>query len=552
MAVKFIGEDGYYPKWAKGEGRWAHQKVLIITRTIPSLAPPEANQRLVWVPPESKFLGLKRTKPQVEAQCASEELNQIPFVCPRCGWKGMGSELDCIGDKPAYWLLECPECFALIEPDLCGLDSEVIIRQWDRLGRPALENPGAALNIVSAPPINDLRNWNDSFKPMANELAYVGQQLWPNYASFIRDARQLESYKRKSEETFRELVNGIIYFGSKDKKLYALDAQAGKLKWSYKTSGWIVSTPAVVNSVVYFGSWDKKLYALDALAGGLKWSYETGDCINSSPAVVDGTVYVGSWDKKLYAVDAITGKLKWVYETGGRVMCSPTVANNIVYFASEDNHWYAVDVATGQLMWRYKTKEDLGYSTPNVAEGIVYFVNNEKEIYALDAAVGELKWVYTGESEYGIDECSVIVMDGVVLCSDNSTDIWGLNAATGKLEWSLKESQSRFGIEESGFGIDISAPFALGNGMIYVAGVDASVRNVFFALGLQTGCVVWKYEHKGITASFRAPSVADRIVVFAAEQKLYAFDTLTGDYKWGYNAKKEIMTSPVIWLREPD
>jgi len=550
MGVKFIKEDGFYPKWAQGEGRWVHQKVSIVTGTLPTFVPPEASKYLVWVPPKSKLPGFRKTKPQTEAQRASEELNQIPFVCPKCGWKGIGSEIGCIGDKPAYWLFECPECFAPVEPDLFGLDTEIIINQWERLGRPVLENPGAASNIVSAPSVNDLRNWVDSFKPMANELAYVGQQLWPNYSSFIRDARQLESYAHKNEEEFRQLVAGIVYLGSEDNKLYAIDAQTGEPRWSYKTRGSIVSTPAVANGLVYFGSWDKKLYALDALTGKLKWSYETGDCINSSPLVVNGTVFFGSWDKKLYALGAMTGKLKWVYKTGGRVLGSATVANAVIYFGSEDNNWYAIDAATGQLRWCHRTEEDLGYSTPVVAEGIVYFVDSEREICALDAASGKLKWVYTSETEYGIDQHSITVVDGIVLCSNNLTDIWGLNAITGNREGSLlKESQSESANEEFGIGID--GPYATDGDLVYVAGEDVSIRSVLFALDFPTGNVLWKYEHKDRTASFQKPSVASRLVIFATEQRLYALDALTGDYRWGYSTKNEIWTSPVIWLREP-
>ena len=56
------------------------------------------------------------------------------------------------------------------------------------------------------------------------------------------------------------------------------------------------SSPAVSNGVVYVGSYDKNLYAIDAMTGAEKWRFKTGNYVGSSPAVSNGVVYVGSDD----------------------------------------------------------------------------------------------------------------------------------------------------------------------------------------------------------------------------------------------------------------
>ena len=61
------------------------------------------------------------------------------------------------------------------------------------------------------------------------------------------------------------------------------------------------SSPAVANGIVYVGSNDKNLYALDAKTGAKLWSYATGNSVESSPIVTNGMVYVGSDDGKVYA-----------------------------------------------------------------------------------------------------------------------------------------------------------------------------------------------------------------------------------------------------------
>jgi hypothetical protein len=193
---RFVGEDGFYPRWAQTVGRWVHQKVPVQTGAIPLIFPPEASQHLVWVPPKRRAFGLRKVSLQEEISNSIRELNIIPFICTTCGWEGLGQELGYAGER-SYYALRCPECFGSqgLEPDLRELDEKSILEQWVRLGKPVLENPGAAPNIASIKPIVDLEHWIKSFNPMPNELAYVGQQLWPNFATFIIETQRLDRYK---------------------------------------------------------------------------------------------------------------------------------------------------------------------------------------------------------------------------------------------------------------------------------------------------------------------------------------------------------------------
>ena len=78
-----------------------------------------------------------------------------------------------------------------------------------------------------------------------------------------------------------------------------------QLKWSYANGtldSFANSSPAVVNGIVYFGSNDGNVYALNASTGAKVWSYTTGGGIVSSPAVANGAVFVGSGDGNVYAL----------------------------------------------------------------------------------------------------------------------------------------------------------------------------------------------------------------------------------------------------------
>ena len=77
-----------------------------------------------------------------------------------------------------------------------------------------------------------------------------------------------------------------------------------------------LSSPVVANGVVYFGSGDGNLYALDSATGDLHWKFKTGDVVHASLALADGVLFFGSWDNYFYAVDAATGREKWRFHGG--------------------------------------------------------------------------------------------------------------------------------------------------------------------------------------------------------------------------------------------
>ena len=142
-------------------------------------------------------------------------------------------------------------------------------------------------------------------------------------------------------------ADGIVYAGLHDNDLNALTAfkaTNGELLWKFETADQKHSAPTVTSGVVYIGSADHHLYALDAATGELRWRYETQGPVQS-PTVADGVVYFGSSDHHLYVLDAVTGELLWRYETQDSVL-PPTVAEGVVYFRSGDV-MYAVVAGRG-------------------------------------------------------------------------------------------------------------------------------------------------------------------------------------------------------------
>jgi PQQ-like domain len=55
--------------------------------------------------------------------------------------------------------------------------------------------------------------------------------------------------------------------------------QSPAVKWQFQTGGYVISSPAVTGGMVYVGSMDQHLYALDRETGKAKWKFQTGSSV---------------------------------------------------------------------------------------------------------------------------------------------------------------------------------------------------------------------------------------------------------------------------------
>ena len=74
--------------------------------------------------------------------------------------------------------------------------------------------------------------------------------------------------------------------------MYALNASTGAKLWSYTTGNSVLCSPAVANGVVYIGSDDGFLYALNASTGVLLSNRNNKPCLFSTGRV--------EWDRLYY------------------------------------------------------------------------------------------------------------------------------------------------------------------------------------------------------------------------------------------------------------
>jgi outer membrane protein assembly factor BamB len=98
------------------------------------------------------------------------------------------------------------------------------------------------------------------------------------------------------------VADGVVYIGSADGYLYALDATSGRQIWKFDAGSQIVSTPAIHAGVVYFGTVGGDVISVNIKSSKERWRFTTRGPVTSSPFVYEELVCIGSTDHKIYAL----------------------------------------------------------------------------------------------------------------------------------------------------------------------------------------------------------------------------------------------------------
>jgi len=198
--------------------------------------------------------------------------------------------------------------------------------------------------------------------------------------------------------------NNIVYFGSSDSNVYALDIESGKKMWNYKTGGNIHASPAIYKNSVLIGSWDSNVYCLNAKTGAKNWSYSTGRDtsqyiwlgIQASPSVDSNIVYIGSRDAKLYAFNIASGDTLWTKNKFDMswMPSSAAISGDNFYCGSSDSFsFFSINKKTGDINYATKTNA-YTFSSPAIDKKMAYIGSANGRLFGINLISGEVKWEF--------------------------------------------------------------------------------------------------------------------------------------------------------------
>ena len=194
------------------------------------------------------------------------------------------------------------------------------------------------------------------------ETGTIGQSGWSRAVGISQDPEPLIG------GPVLDQARNLVLVGSEDGHLYAFDARprdtrvqdsedtvSDPLKWSFPgfgKIGKIWSTPVINDNLVYFGSHDNNVYAVDLDDGSEVWRFSTKGTVAGRPLLIRDLLVVGSFDKKLYALDADTGVKRWEFEGNDWFWAGAVTDGSTIFAPSMDDHIYALD-ADGNLLWKH-------------------------------------------------------------------------------------------------------------------------------------------------------------------------------------------------------
>jgi len=321
-----------------------------------------------------------------------------------------------------------------------------------------------------------------------------------------------------------------------------------KIKWTYPEKSLkerIFTSPIVYQGMVFFGSCDRHLHAVDQFNGKSIWKRPTGDKIISTPAIYRGVIFVASLDGNIYAQLTKNGKPLWVFsteESSGKITAPLLACAQGVIAVTADGALYCIDSETGKKKWVTVLETTAGeaeYSSGGGAafqQGMIFIGTNRGIFYAIEASSGKISWRVTGKKE---DNPPFIATPAVVAKTcytpDRSGNFYAFSLENGKDTWSHTVSLD---------GVVEGSP-SVGFGKILVGTQSQYIA----ALNLHTGGEIWRKKNERIRlmdAVLSTPLITSDGLVFYGSNSGYIYCRLleSGEEVWKHKLDSPVTCCP--------
>lgn len=352
----------------------------------------------------------------------------------------------------------------------------------------------------------------------AEHSARVGPTAWPVARGNAQASAAFGGPSPKAMElrwTFRgqggfeggaAIVDGVVYAGDSDGKLYALRLDDGSKLWEFDAREGITASPAVAKGIVYVGDVDGVFHALDAKTGEERWRFATEGTIDNGANLHGDSVLFGSQDGFLYCLRGSDGEVLWKYDAGDQIRCLPTIVEPWAMLAGCDGRLHLVRLADGRLDGQVDLGNPTG-STPAVAGSLAFVGTEGNEFLAIDFQQRVVAWTYQHRPNASSYRSSAACNGEVVVVGSRDKHLHAFEASSGRPLWHFA---AKGRVDGSVAILGRRAIAGASDGRVYLVDLtDGKEVDVFEAGGDITG----------------SPAVAEgRLVIGNSRGQLYCLD----------------------------
>ncbi len=329
-----------------------------------------------------------------------------------------------------------------------------------------------------------------------NGIVYVGSRDG-SVVAINASTQELQWQWPSDTKTIRSLIyttpivhGNLVYIGTYSGKIYALSVAESADIWVRPTEGYIgaiVANPVIANGTIYVTSSDGMVYALDITRSGVqKWkSDRLADKLWTSPAIAGDVVYVSTYNGCIYALSTGTGELlNWSFKSQAGFASSPVISEDTIFVGSFDRYLYAVKIGGDEPLWKFPQDKPAGnwfWASPVVSEGIVYAACLDGKLYAIEAKTGKKLWEFQAEAPI---VSSPILVGNLLVIASEAGNVYVVNPGTGNGE-RIKNPQND---NKPTIDARIRAPLCAQESLVYIRAED----NHLYAVDIGEREVSWK------------------------------------------------------------
>jgi outer membrane protein assembly factor BamB len=355
--------------------------------------------------------------------------------------------------------------------------------------------------------------------------------------------------------------DGIIYVGTKDGRVVAVNSSTENPEWSYSTapvaapSGGlscgqtsvptaIYGTPVVDRDIVYIGTYSGQVLALNMLArsqnltfpqrGDGEWKWDCpidnakSNAIVADLLVSEDAIYVSSSNGRVYSLDKEFGDLNWeskvLDEKHRKLWTSPVIQGNTLYVSTYDGHIYALSLEKGELLnWSFESEAGFA-SSPVIYQDIIFLGSFDRYFYAVKIGSDVPMWKFPEEEPAGNwFWASPVISEGIVYAGCLDGRVYAIEAETGEKLWEFDTGK-----------VIISSPVLIDNLLIVI---DESGTMYVFDLDMDLVDEAVLLKTISIDAAVKSSFCAQEGLVYIRgdDNQLYVVDIDAGRVIWSLN-----------------